>query len=189
MSSGAPGLSAARYPGAPQLAAGVAPVPAPPTTAPPTTVDRTTSTVRPTSTTSSTVAVRAAREPAPTTTVAAPPTPTTSVPPTTVAPTTTTSTGVVVSLPAALRPAQQPGARTDRGVASWFGAPASTCAHRTLPFGTIIKVTRVETGATTECKVADWGPADTSRVIDLSTDTFERLADASVGLIDVVIEW
>ncbi|HEX6595957.1 MAG TPA: septal ring lytic transglycosylase RlpA family protein [Acidimicrobiales bacterium] len=95
----------------------------------------------------------------------------------------------MITLPAALRPAQQARANTERGVASWFGAPAHTCAHRTLPFGTVIKVTMISTGVSTECSVADRGPSDMSRVIDLSTDTFEHLADTSVGLIEVVIEW
>ena len=191
VSSGGPGLSAAGYPGAPQLPAGGTPVETPTTSVPPTTVGRAPTTVRPTSTTSTTVAARAAQEPAPTTTVArSADTPSTTSPPTTlVRATTTTTAGVVVSLPAVIRPVQQPAARTDRGVASWFGAPAATCAHRTLPFGTVVRVTRVATGATTECTVDDRGPSDTSRVIDLSTDTFEQLADASVGLIDVVIEW
>jgi rare lipoprotein A (peptidoglycan hydrolase) len=37
--------------------------------------------------------------------------------------------------------------------------------------------------------VDQWGPADTTRIIDLSMDTFEKLAPPSVGLIEVVIEW
>ncbi|MDP8936886.1 MAG: hypothetical protein M3O23_04025 [Actinomycetota bacterium] len=80
-------------------------------------------------------------------------------------------------------------ARTETGLASWFGAPAGTCAHRTAPFGAEIAVTRLQTGAVVTCTVDDRGPADTSRVIDLSTDTFEKLAPTGAGLIDVKIEW
>lgn len=76
-----------------------------------------------------------------------------------------------------------------RGVASWFGAPKGTCAHRTIPKGTIVTVTRAGSDATVTCRVADWGPADTSRIIDLSRDTFVALAGAEVGLIDVHIRW
>ena len=94
-----------------------------------------------------------------------------------------------MTLPAALRPAQKASANSERGVASWFGAPARTCAHRTLPFGTVIKVTRISTGVSVDCTVDDRGPADMSRVIDLSTDTFAALADVEAGLIEVVIEW
>ncbi len=99
---------------------------------------------------------------------------------------TTTSTRVTISLPlVSLKPA----ANSDRGVASWFGAPDGTCAHRTLPFGTVVKVTRIHNGAVATCIVDDRGPSDMSRVIDLSDDTFLKLADLEAGLVDVIIEW
>ena len=80
--------------------------------------------------------------------------------------------------------------RTDSGVASWFNAPDATCAHRTLPMGTVIKVTRFQNGASASCKVNDRGPTvATGRLIDLSLDTFEKLAAREAGLIDVRIEW
>ena len=80
--------------------------------------------------------------------------------------------------------------KTDSGVASWFGAPAATCAHRTLPMGTLVKVTRNYNGASATCRVDDRGPTvETGRLIDLSTDTFEKLAATEAGLIDVRIEW
>ena len=79
---------------------------------------------------------------------------------------------------------------SDSGVASWFGAPAATCAHRTLPMGTLVKVTRNHNGASATCKVDDRGPTlETGRLIDLSLDTFEKLAASEAGLIDVMIEW
>ena len=78
----------------------------------------------------------------------------------------------------------------DAGIASWFNAPDATCAHRTLPFGTMVRVTRPATGAVTTCKVDDRGPTvETGRLIDLSMDTFAALAPTSAGLIDVTIEW
>ncbi|HVF14007.1 MAG TPA: septal ring lytic transglycosylase RlpA family protein [Acidimicrobiales bacterium] len=80
--------------------------------------------------------------------------------------------------------------RSDAGIASWFNAPDATCAHRTLPFGTMVRVTRPATGAVTSCKVDDRGPTvATGRLIDLSMDTFAALAPTSSGLIDVTIEW
>lgn len=88
-----------------------------------------------------------------------------------------------VAVPAALT-------KTDSGIASWFGAPAATCAHRTLPMGTMVKVTRNHNGASAICRVDDRGPTlETGRLIDLSTDTFEKLAATEAGLIDVRIEW
>ena len=80
--------------------------------------------------------------------------------------------------------------RTDSGIASWFNAPDATCAHRTLPFGTMLMVTRIHYGAVATCKVNDRGPTlETGRLIDLSLDTFEKLAAREAGLVDVRIEW
>ncbi len=80
--------------------------------------------------------------------------------------------------------------KSDSGVASWFNAPDGTCAHRTLPFGTVVKVTRAQNGASVTCKVNDRGPTvESGRLIDLSLDTFEKLAAREAGLIDVKIEW
>lgn len=167
-----------------------APVPAPSTTA----VSTTSTTVRDATTrvslTSTTLAVTtttvAGTGTVSTSTTTAPPASTT----TTVAATTTT-TRYVVSLPALspLTPAAKTTTQSDRGMASWYNAPDRTCAHRTIPKGVIVKVTRVSTGESTTCQVADWGPADTSRVIDLSMDTFELLAHADTGLMEVAIEW
>lgn len=147
-----------------------------------------------------TTVVSATTLPPPTTTVVSRPPTTTTVPPVALTtPTTTRPPGVVVTLPVTLPPILTPVApaakpiggakQSEAGKASWFNWDDATCAHRTIPFGTIIKVTRVSTGAWTTCEVADWGPADTTRVIDLSMDTFEQLASAEAGLIDVVIEW
>ena len=80
--------------------------------------------------------------------------------------------------------------KSDSGVASWFKAPDATCAHRTLPMGTMVKVVRVSNGASATCKVDDRGPTvETGRLIDLSLDTFEKLAHRDAGLIDVTIHW
>ena len=80
--------------------------------------------------------------------------------------------------------------RSDSGIASWFNAPGATCAHRTLPLGTTIKVTRTSNGASATCRVNDRGPTvATGRLIDLSLDTFQKLAAKEAGLIDVTIEW
>lgn len=153
----------------------------------------TTSTSRPRSTTTTT------RRPASTTTTAKPAPTTTSTRPApapAVAPTTTVLaplTPLTTILAAVVPPAAAvSGAvtRTDSGVASWFKAPAATCAHRTLPMGTVIKVTRIQNGASASCKVDDRGPTvETGRLIDLSLDTFEKLAASEAGLIDVRIEW
>ncbi|MDP1804763.1 MAG: septal ring lytic transglycosylase RlpA family protein [Acidimicrobiales bacterium] len=153
----------------------------------------TTSTTRPRPTTTTT------KKPAPTTTTAKP-TPTTAAPapapapafaPPTTAPTPLTPlTTVVAAIVPPTTAVSVAATRTDSGIASWFGAPAATCAHRTLPFGTMIKVTRIHNGASASCKVDDRGPTlETGRLIDLSLDTFEKLAAREAGLVDVRIEW
>jgi rare lipoprotein A len=107
------------------------------------------------------------------------------------APTTVTTTPLtpLTTLLQQVAPAAVTYAHSENGVASWFGAPTGTCAHRTLPMGTMLKVTRLYNGASVMCKVADRGPGDTSRLIDLSKDTFEKLASIDAGLIDVKVEW
>jgi rare lipoprotein A (peptidoglycan hydrolase) len=153
----------------------------------------TTSTTRPRSTTTTTkkpVSTTTTAKPAATTTTAAPkPAPVVAPPTTALAPLTPLTTIVAAVIPPA---GAVSGAvtRTDSGVASWFKAPAATCAHRTLPMGTMIKVTRMHNGASASCKVDDRGPTlETGRLIDLSLDTFEKLAAREAGLIDVRIEW
>ena len=78
---------------------------------------------------------------------------------------------------------------SEAGQASWFQAPGGTCAHQTLPFGTLVKVTHLYNGTSTTCRVDDRGPFITGRVIDLSYDTFEKLAHPGSGVINVVLEW
>lgn len=136
----------------------------------------TTTTARPATTTTSPAPAPAAQAaPATTTPTTAPPTPLT--------------TAVASAAPPVAAATTTP-TKTDTGIASWFGAPAATCAHLTIPMGTIVKVTRLHNGATTTCTVDDRGPtAETGRLIDLSLDTFEKLAPRGVGLIDVKIEW
>ncbi|HEX2038583.1 MAG TPA: septal ring lytic transglycosylase RlpA family protein [Acidimicrobiales bacterium] len=79
--------------------------------------------------------------------------------------------------------------RTQTGQASWFRAPAGTCAHRSLPFGTVVTVTNLANGNQVQCRVADRGPFVAGRVIDLDREDFERLAGAWQGVISVRIQW
>lgn len=64
-----------------------------------------------------------------------------------------------------------------------------TCAHRTLPFGTVLTVTNLNSGRQTTCVVRDRGPSSPGRVVDLDADVFAELADPSVGIIPVRISW
>jgi rare lipoprotein A len=78
---------------------------------------------------------------------------------------------------------------SDSGVASWYGAPRGTCAHRSVAFGTVMKVTRQDTGATVSCRVADRGPYVPGRVVDLSRDTYAKIADTDSGVVPVMVQW
>ena len=146
---------------------------------------------RPTTTTSTRRAATPTSAPSPTTTAAA--TRASEAAPARSTSTTTPLTPLTTLLEKVVPPVaavSSAGTRSDRGVASWFDAPDGTCAHRTLPMGTTVKVTRNHNGASTTCTVDDRGPTvATGRLIDLSLDTFEKLAPAEAGLIDVTIEW
>lgn len=50
----------------------------------------------------------------------------------------------------------------------WFDPEAMTAAHRTLPFGTVVRVTRLKNGSSVEVTINDRGPYVTGRVIDLA---------------------
>jgi len=72
---------------------------------------------------------------------------------------------------------------TEKGIASWYGEPyhgrrtASgeiydmhqlTAAHKTLAFGSVVKVKRRDTGADVKVRINDRGPFIEGRIIDLS---------------------
>lgn len=61
-----------------------------------------------------------------------------------------------------------------------------TAAHRTLPFGTYVRVTNGERSVVV--RINDRGPYHKMRVIDLSRRAFEELASLSRGVMDVRFE-
>ncbi len=73
--------------------------------------------------------------------------------------------------------------KTEKGLASWYGEPyhgrrtasgeiydmhEMTAAHRTMAFGTMVKVERRDTGADVKVRITDRGPFIKGRIIDLS---------------------
>lgn len=75
------------------------------------------------------------------------------------------------------------GGQVQAGVASWYGHPFDgrltasgeiydmekmTAAHRTFPFGTVLRVENLVNGKTTQVRVNDRGPFVRDRIIDLS---------------------
>ena len=63
-----------------------------------------------------------------------------------------------------------------------------TAAHRTIPFGTKVKVTNLQNGKTVVVKINDRGPFIKGRIIDVSRKAMESLGGLSKGVIDVKIE-
>lgn len=57
-----------------------------------------------------------------------------------------------------------------------------TCAHRTYPFGTKLKVTNLSTGRSIIVKVTDRGPFSRGRIIDLSWRAAKELGMLSQGV-------
>jgi rare lipoprotein A len=60
-----------------------------------------------------------------------------------------------------------------------FSADALTAAHRTLPFGTRVRVTSLATGRSVTVRINDRGPFIRGRTVDIS-----RAAAQSLGMID-----
>ena len=90
-----------------------------------------------------------------------------------------------------------------RGRASWYGAYFQgrkttsgerfnrfkyTCAHKTLPFGTRLRVTNVKNGKSVVVRVSDRGPYRHQRIIDLSEIAARPLGLVECGAATVVAE-
>lgn len=72
-----------------------------------------------------------------------------------------------------------------------FDQWAMTTAHKTLPFGTVVKVTNKANGKSVTVKVNDRGPYIKGRTFDLSRGAFEKIAPLAQGIIrkaDVIID-
>jgi rare lipoprotein A len=62
-----------------------------------------------------------------------------------------------------------------------------TCAHRYLPFGTIIVVQRGKHEA--ECRVNDRGPGVRGRILDVSLGVARKLGMTNSGVVSAVISY
>ncbi len=69
-----------------------------------------------------------------------------------------------------------------------FSQKKMTCAHRTLPFGTQLKVTNTTNGKSIIVTVNDRGPYIKGRVLDLSLCAAKELDFVSAGKTHVMIE-
>lgn len=86
---------------------------------------------------------------------------------------------------------------TERGMASWYGDPyhgrraangevfdmdGMTAAHRTMPFGTWVKVDNETNGKQVNVRITDRGPFVGDRIIDLSRRAAEEIAMIGPGI-------
>ena len=98
-------------------------------------------------------------------------------------------------LPAAAQP--------QRGLASWYGPyyhgrttasgeifnqEAPTAAHRTLPFGTYVRVVNTSNGRSTVVRINDRGPFIGGRVIDLSKGAARKVGALDPGVVPVELQ-
>lgn len=90
----------------------------------------------------------------------------------------------------------------ERGHASWYGLRfhgrrtasgdrydmnALTAAHRTLPFGTMVRVRSLLNGREIDVRITDRGPHVAGRIIDLSYAAAQALDMPALGLKEVVL--
>ena len=86
------------------------------------------------------------------------------------------------------------------GIASWYGKEfqgrrtatgerfnmnSLTCAHRTLPFGSWLRITNLRNSQSTFVRVNDRGPYQPHAVIDLSFRAAQKIGLLSVGQVRV----
>jgi rare lipoprotein A len=91
----------------------------------------------------------------------------------------------------------------EKGIASWYGEPyhgritasgevydmfGMTAAHRSLPFDTLVRVTRRDTGQRVEVRINDRGPFIEGRIIDLSFAAAKLIGLDVDGVAPVKIE-
>jgi rare lipoprotein A len=86
------------------------------------------------------------------------------------------------------------------GMASWYrgawrdrtSSHDLVAAHRSLPFGTTVQVTAIDTGQSVVVRINDRGPFGHGRVIDLSVDAADQLGIRQEGVAKVrlqPVEW
>lgn len=69
-----------------------------------------------------------------------------------------------------------------------FDQGALTAAHRTLPFGTHVRVINTRNGKSVVVRINDRGPFVRGRIIDLSKAAFQSIASTRSGIIRVRLE-
>lgn len=105
----------------------------------------------------------------------------------------------IASIPAPSQPTMM-----ETGLASWYGPKFHrklttsgevfnqekfTAAHRTLPWGSRVKVTNLDNGKSVDVRINDRGPFGKGRIIDVSRAAARALGMVIRGITTVRIEW
>jgi rare lipoprotein A len=92
---------------------------------------------------------------------------------------------------------------SEQGLATWYTAPykgrkaangqvfsdrALTAAHRTLPMGSLIKVTNLKTGQSAAMRITDRGPFVDGRILDLTIASAKATGIYRVGTAEVRLD-
>lgn len=70
----------------------------------------------------------------------------------------------------------------------WFNPKAMTAAHKTLPFGTRVRVTNKRNGRSVDVTINDRGPYVAGRIIDLSDAAAGAIGMKSAGVVPVQVQ-
>jgi len=95
----------------------------------------------------------------------------------------------------------------ETGIASWYGPgfdgnytangeiydmDGISAAHKTLPFGTVVRVVELSTGRSVVVRINDRGPFVEGRIIDLSKGAARELGIVEKGITEVglrILRW
>ncbi|MEV8514290.1 septal ring lytic transglycosylase RlpA family protein [Dactylosporangium sp. NPDC051484] len=69
-----------------------------------------------------------------------------------------------------------------------FNPDGLTAAHKTLKFGTIVRVTNLANGKSVDVRINDRGPFVAGRCLDLARGAFVRIASVNAGVINAKYE-
>lgn len=70
-----------------------------------------------------------------------------------------------------------------------FNKNKLTAAHKTIPFGTIVKVTNLSNGQTVKVRINDRGPFVKGRIIDLSEKAARKINMKTKGVAEVKLSY
>lgn len=108
--------------------------------------------------------------------------------------------GCALSLRGPARSSAEQVVASEQGIASWYEEPqmtasggwfnpeAMTAAHKTLPFGSLVRVTRLDTRESVVVRINDRGPFVQGQVIDLARKPARKLGMLDQGVAPCRIE-